>query len=1757
MTDYTQFIRQRPPGSGVTGVDGQAYQQPNYAMYQGMGVSSVREGSVTLAQRVGGPFQFAGLAVADFLNTVSSSVGLTDEKLLEQQLQQRMPDSYKYYMDNKGAIQFTSSVVGAFVPSTLAIKGINAMSKAGQLLSKIPYASRLLVNEQKAVRIQEALKARSSYLALQGERGAGLVLDTELKKLRMDRMIYGVEKGLKETVAAEAAIYGTMNSSDVLFPEEWEYYDYLPIMGAGALLGVGLETVIARKVSSELIRKSGQLAGVALDPHNIVGSGFTVRAGSEDAGITLYSLNSRDLDAQIAARGEKATSRYAENVQRQKTANSGAIVGSKTKDGLADKIAYRGSKLSPRTQLTDGQATNIKLALNESPFAMLGVKEISPYDPETVTRALLDKNKQDYIEELEKQAAKDETRANSKKVSKAEKAHLLENAQKLRLKKTTVEQNYQPFVLRNGQWLPMEDHFLLFTDFKKNRQLFEASVPFDLKGRKLQNHFDPLTRQEFSFGIDYSLDYAGTKGKNLASLHEASIYEQSAVFAGFDAVLEGIKGIRIDRADKMPRIQVSLADNWRRLDAIDEGIRRGHIRPEDITFAKGSDLNKMRMEVVNQKFKEYVAYRKKIAVPAKYVKTKKPPMNDAAIRYALNMPSSQNGDVSELEQLFHGLYITGKEDLQGMSLQELVSQTVKLRHWDDPNLEFAQQTLDELKAEDYNSLLRGNSFGPPDKVRKAGQYLEPVLAWRQNLTADSYKLQTINNDLMLRRGEVKGALLGDNYDPKLKRRVAAADTLSGKLAANLDTNPAAKVATGIDEINQASLRGEATFTTSRFASRDDPIMQAAHEINTITDRIKNRHIIDTLNTVGSHGKSYELTFNTLRTKENEAHLFQFGEYLRARQGGWYLEKQTFKNPDGTHSFVLDVTKEFNQKRFRALFDKELTKGTLMPRITTDAGAYQALQISPQAYEAALSMRELGERLLADQNRIRAGMGQSLINQKNWWAPPRVFSNKHIAYIVNRTDEGTIKRIIVGDTEADLAAKKASSEVQEYIKSVDGVVYNQDEMVTRLGESGFHSKRDEIFFELLDAGDHVVKGTKASRGSSVDPFTNSGRELLDESVEALNRQWENVARDTVQLWFEPQIAYAQRADFVSPAPKGKLSPWAYYKDTLVGNRLLRRDTTIGKFYTFVEDHADRALERYWDATKGRGISGLVSGTVQKKLADVGFAPATKRFERLKQELGDWLPYETTQQWLESNFNISPPKGAKQFAAQLNGLTSALTLRMFEFAHPILNLSGVIATSPAVINALKMRADEDLAGWSARTSAYGSIVPSKKPFSFFNSVKLMTKAATYGFKPQGRLELEYAKKFGYLDQQVAELNNILVKPLRSEGDWRDFASRAVDVVSTLSDKSEVMSRGWAHMAGVLLAKEHGIVDQKMAHTFAHRFANEIIGDYRSSNRPTVFQGALGMPLGLFQTYIWNYYQRIFSYIENRQYKALATQYAMQASLYGTSTMPGFDVFNSLWNSADQSRGNPVDEIQSRFGPATADLLLYGTLSNIPKIFGGDGIALYSRGDANPRVPTFIDPSTAPIVQLANNFYQMLASVGDQLMGPGGLSAQQTSEAFSQYFINRPMARVMELFAGYSTDRNGNVLADDIYSATSIIARTMGMRTLQEAKTMEVMRRQKLTEIDQYATRARLREAIKSATRGGDINESLLQGAFEDYALSGGDPTQFSRFLKTTIMAATTPKGQKKLEELLNSNTRISDAMRLLNAGVLVDERDVQGE
>ena len=293
-----------------------------------------------------------------------------------------------------------------------------------------------------------------------------------------------------------------------------------------------------------------------------------------------------------------------------------------------------------------------------------------------------------------------------------------------------------------------------------------------------------------------------------------------------------------------------------------------------------------------------------------------------------------------------------------------------------------------------------------------------------------------------------------------------------------------------------------------------------------------------------------------------------------------------------------------------------------------------------------------------------------------------------------------------------------------------------------------------------------------------------------------------------------------------------------------------------------------------------------------------------------------------------------------------------------------------------------------------------------------------------------------------------------------------------------------------------------------------------------------------------------QRLYGYIENQQTRAFVTQMATQAVLFGGKSVPGFSALLDTFYRNYDGTVNPVDSLQNKLGTEMADLILYGTLSNAPKIAGyltgttPEGVSIYTRGDANPRIPG----STAPAPIAAGlQIYGALNNITDS-MAVGGINKQQIAETIASHSINRPLRGLIELALGTATDQRGQLINNDVRTTMSTIARLVGMRTLTETKLNEAYYRLRTTETAQNSKMRDLRDATRAAMRGGSLNTNTMTTALQNYVRYGGHPENFSRWLRDNYTAAITTRTDRAFLDALKDPQRGYDVMRLMNNGIM---------
>jgi hypothetical protein len=444
---------------------------------------------------------------------------------------------------------------------------------------------------------------------------------------------------------------------------------------------------------------------------------------------------------------------------------------------------------------------------------------------------------------------------------------------------------------------------------------------------------------------------------------------------------------------------------------------------------------------------------------------------------------------------------------------------------------------------------------------------------------------------------------------------------------------------------------------------------------------------------------------------------------------------------------------------------------------------------------------------------------------------------------------------------------------------------------------------------------------------------------------------------------------------------------------------------------------------------------------------------------------------------------------------------------------------------------------------------------------------------------------AFRLGFMNQEVAEMNRSY-GAIDSRDGWRgamfgdtmregnspaDRLARSGGIdkwLGLLSDKSEDFSRQWGMHAGFRVGEAMGLTNPDDLVALGKELTDKMIANYDPRNRPEVFQGALGSLAGLFQSYMFNFYSRMFRYIETKDGRALATQTAMQAGVFGVDSLPGWDSLNWAFFDRGYAKGeDPVDSMYARFGTDAADLLLHGTLSNLPKLFGQDGIALYTRGDVSARIPgsewmmlggAVPVPNLPVFDTLRRAWGGMTAGIAAAKIDSADVGTNQWAEIASNTIVNRPLAGVIEQLGagGLDTSFDGQVVARTQSTAESVY-RWLGVRSMTQEKSVQAFYSDKTAQEEQQARRDALNAATRSAIRGGRFSE--VPRLFDEYVKNGGDPRRYSSWVKDATKYALGTRSENRLAQALKDETNRSNASiaRLLDGEVGIREGELSTE
>ncbi len=1657
-----------------------------------------------------GSVALSPIAIADI---TSASFGLTERGEVEDSVLAGLPGGVEdFYRDNTGVIQGVATVgevvLSAFVGGAVTKSGtkINSAIKAlpgGKLVANIELQYKKALAK---VRLADRNIAGSKGVIGPEAKYADAFLKTSgvvnRKTLAVRARKLGAARGAIQGVFAEMTLGAIASENDFLYTDETG--TNVAWAALGIALPAGFDFIATNAAMSKFLAsdKVNRIAAKVTDR-----GGFDVKLdeaigwldeGSETIttkGTTGQILSGNgaktdEITASLLARQAKSVRELnpdgTVNITLEQSRNKAALQNEKRAFDQLQEIAGKGIPSVDGTSIKFTQdvavANHMKALGHSDPTYAFGAEffgKLSSESGDLFTGAA--KTAKIFKDEMIVQQNRANVALTEIKLTAKPNPAEVRSLEKL-IKQTEFFRDLEPMVARNMELVGLDD-------LKELTKEFTGKV---IRERTPEG-FTVHTAEDLSLGVSSKGTILLPKKLKLNSLSQE---ESQGLFAAGDDFIKTAA-----TTDNFV-LDVSAKANWFELDMAEMIMQASPTAT--VRFPNGITREAAQMESLAQKVEVIKGLGEKA--------------NPLLTRERLNLPklSAYERGISGTDRTALDVYIKGIQNgnaVRTQSSKDLRSALLSLRKATDI-VEYAPEEI----------TLLGNSFQLGRDLK--GNPIESFLTFKRPLrNAGFFSRDFLDTRLADNQADIFASLTKNPNSSVGKVTTDIVGTSAYKESIRTSTLADAQLGTNIPGLSD--ITPPTAIAAVDWVARNNPAILAAQTINDFFQRAVRADFTNLVKAPVKRlgGKSPSDIWSVLRKPQNSGSKQLLNQFISARRG-WELTDDVARL-NGDVTFPLKSRSQHNKQLWKRLFGEDMPEGAKLPLQNG-----QPAILDDMGFEGLQAMQVVAVAARRENNILLASKGFGELKRQPFYVPPPTYDGKFVNFVMDAN--GQVLSTLSAPTESGL-----KSLVNQLQKQPNSILNQQGvHLRTQAAVEEFQTIWDRAKRGLDDANVAVFQSGKTRSGSALNTFTDFN--AMDEAVNQLATQYNRLSRDTIEVLYTNQINAAKsRAATVRVNKINRATGTAsevrnihdIYLNALLGrNPLNTNQSSIGSVYGAIENAVD-------------GVLRVSADNLNKVNPFSGSVKAAREYVQLEKQLGDKMPFTDVTDFVAQKTATQTPPTVKKFSNGVNRLAAGLILRWGEIAHPILNITGAVNTIPSVIQHYTMRPGESLTAFKNRVGPTGNIFELKggRAVGALDMGKIMRRAFANAWDRKNIEGYDFRVQHGYLTQEVAEFNKSMAA-IHSAAGLDQFLRKADKFAGFLSDRSEDFSRSMAHFAGLEVADIMGITGRTNRELFAHQMANRAIANYNPVNRPEIFQGGVGGPLGLFQSYMWNYWQRMFRYVETRDSRALATSMAMQGSLFGLATVPGFRQFNDIINSVNDGETNPYDGIYNNFGRDVGDLLTSGVVSSIPKMFGADdGIALYTRGDISPRVPIV---NGIPITQIASNLFGGIGQGIQAMMDDvPGISEQQVVEIASNMFTNRPISGLFDIMAGVEVDKQGNVVSDQVQTSMGMLARVVGMKTLSEQKSIEAFYSNKTQASIQLAKRQTLNRAARAAIRGKRFDS--LPDIFVGYLNSGGDVRYIKTYLSELIKSAGITRSDRQLLKVIGNPNKMSQLMRAINA------------
>lgn len=934
---------------------------------------------------------------------------------------------------------------------------------------------------------------------------------------------------------------------------------------------------------------------------------------------------------------------------------------------------------------------------------------------------------------------------------------------------------------------------------------------------------------------------------------------------------------------------------------------------------------------------------------------------------------------------------------------------------------------------------------------------------------------------------------------------------------------------------QASGRGIVNFKNA--AVRQMPVMQAADQLIDISGKAGRKYATETIL------KPVFPIYQKIQSLNHMADAQLYDVARNARRQGWQVLDEPVQDPNsGLWMLQLNPDEAINKTLWKQHFGEEMPEGAFMPALVKagETKKAQPLAMTDLAFQALQAEDYLSRKLLDNMNFLRYLTGKSPIKRKPW----HVFSaNLDAGANVYLFDAKTmqLKHIVAGDS-VELAERHAQKIIKESLGSDSPLMMKYAESMEE-----YFDMQAKVWERPENYSITYLQTGQQAKGKSVSPIVETGPRVIQTMLESVIRQTDNIVRMTHSAAFDTELQFArhQKAAAVVKSDKRaaldinkatKETEWDQYESLVMQKTGINRETPLGKAYGTIEhvyEYGLNFLER-----RMRPVTEPVMHAYHEKLGEW-------RYKALEDAVGKYNPFESVVDYGKRTYNLSVPSSMRSQMAAINRLSIDLSLRIGDLGMPLINILGLVSTLPAVMKTVVRQSGETVEEWNMRVGPFASVVDGDVAVPNVFRM-LLSVIHDYWNNPDVRRGILDGRRMGLLDQEAAERAALLTAP--AQGYLSSLFRKGVDILSWPTDKSEVFARGMSFASGYSLGRKLMQLSHEDAILLGHKVANMTVGDYRPSNRPQIFQGAAGIPLGLYTTYMYNFFSRVFRDVEDKRWGSVLKQAVWQHSLFGAESLPGFETVQNVMTESYDGTRNLSDSLDARYGKDFTDWFLMGTVSNAPKWFGAsDGIAVTSRASlAFPlsQVAEQGSLSALPAFNTVKTLGEGIARIAESLRSNGGFNSRQIAEIVSNHAINGAVRNSIDWYMGYDVDKRGLLINADLDSSLEGVARVFEFKTQREFKlAREYGRSIRIGQLRSDHIDS-LNQKIMTAARDGKLNgdnPQLLNEYMREAARIGMTYPDFRRLLGATVKRGLIDKSSREMMEAFASSHRQREAAR----------------